>query len=164
MKYILFLCITSLAFTSCNSQKNKAMQEQQKAYDILKSLPGGAIATAEGSWTMTATIDGKPWKTNYMYPPEASGRIIGHYNNEFIGLPYMKTDMVVGKKETFSEDNATDLFLENDDNGFYGGRQGGMVITKVNGDWVEGTFHFVANTINNKTVNVTNGFFRIKMQ
>lgn len=163
MKQTFCFLITILFITSCQSQQSKAMKDQQKAYDILKSLPNGAVATSDGSWTMTATIDGKSWKANYMYSPEATSRIISHYNDESIELPYWKQGMVVGKTTTFKEGNATDLFL-NDEVGIYGGTQGEMVITKVNGGWVEGTFHFVASSSrSSKTVNVTNGFFRIQI-
>lgn len=164
MKQTLCFLITIILFTSCQSQQSKAMKDQQKAYQILKStIPNGTIATKEGNWTMTASIDGKSWKANYMYLPEASSRIIGHYNDEYIGLPYSENDIVVGKKVTFSQHNATDLSIAGDDN-TYAGRQGEMVITQVNGKWVEGTFHFTANTINSsKKIEVTNGFFRFQM-
>ena len=146
-------------------QQSQAVKDQKKAYEVLKSLPGGAVATGDGSWTMTATINGKPWKAIYMYPAEASDRISGHAGDEMIGLPYSRAKMEVGKKEVFAEHNATDLFLK-DDIGFYGGRSGEMVITKVTGLWIEGTFHFTATTkLSNtaKPVEVTNGFFRIKL-
>ena len=163
MKQIFFLFLTILLFASCQGQQSKAIKDQQKAYEVLKNLPGGAIATAEGSWTMTAKIDGKTWQATYLYPPETSNRISGYKGDEMIGLPYKKQDMVVGKKETFSESHATDLFI-NDDVGIYGGRKGEMVITKVNGNWVEGTFYFTANTKSTtKTVEVTDGFFRFKI-
>ena len=63
-------------------------------------------------------------------PPEAAGRIIGYSGEEYIGLPYDKDEMLVGKKDIFSEDNAVDLSTT-DEVGMWGGRKGEMEITKV---------------------------------
>ncbi len=46
----------------------------------------------------------------------------------------------------------------------WGGRTGEMEITKVKDDWAEGTFYFTATASGtNKKIEVTEGFFRIKI-
>ena len=119
--------------------------------------------TADG-WTMTAKINGKDWKASSIMPPEAAGRIIGYSGEEYIGLPYDKDEMLVGKKDIFSEDNAVDLSTT-DEVGMWGGRKGEMEITKVENGWAEGSFHFTATAHDsNKTMEVTDGFFKIKFE
>ncbi|MEO5562966.1 MAG: hypothetical protein ABIR18_06010, partial [Chitinophagaceae bacterium] len=97
-------------------------------------------------------------------PPDAAGRIIGYYGEEWIGLPYDKRNMVVGKKITFGENNATDLATD-DEVGLWGGRKGEMEITKVDDKWAEGTFYFTGSTSrSDKTMEVTEGVFRISLE
>ncbi|HMH23844.1 MAG TPA: hypothetical protein VK563_18790 [Puia sp.] len=160
MKY-LFICASLLAFVSCNSQQSEA---KKLAEQINSTIMPGTIPTSEGSWTMKARIKGEKWAAASMMPPDASGRIIGYYKTEYIGLPYDRRDMYVGKKIKFGENNAVDLSV-NDDIGMYGGRTGEMEITKVDDNWAEGKFYFTGNTTqgSNKTVDVTEGFFRISL-
>ncbi len=78
-------------------------------------------------------------------------------------MPYDNRDLVVGKKIISSEDDATDL-ATNDDVGLWGGRKGEMEITKMDDNWAEGKFYFTGSTSrSNKTVEVTDGFFRISL-
>ncbi|MEO5592285.1 MAG: hypothetical protein ABIR15_20600 [Chitinophagaceae bacterium] len=153
---LIMLCLIS----SCNSQqtvKEKAIAEK----NAIESARPGTIPAKEGGWTMTAKINGKAWMATSLMPPEAAGRIIGYYKNAYIGLPYYHK---MGEKTNFGESNAVDLSIDGDDN-FYGGRTGGMEIIKVNGDWVEGIFHFTANSKgSSKIFEVTDGFFRISMK
>ncbi len=153
---ISFLVIIS----SCNSQQT-AKQQAIAEKNAIEAARPGTIATKTGGWTMTAKIDGKDFTTSSLMPPEAAGRIIGYYKTAYIGLPYDRRDIVVGKKIKFSENNAVDLSVVGDDN-FYGGYAGEMEITKVSSDWAEGVFHFTATSHGSaKTFTVTDGFFRI---
>lgn len=47
-------------------------------------LRGHLSATAN---TMQAKIDGKEWVATSMVPPEAAGRIVGYYQDQYIGFP-----------------------------------------------------------------------------
>lgn len=124
-------------------------------------LPPGVIPVTAAGYTMTAKINGKECKALFMMPADKTGQIVGFYNGDkYIGLPYNKKYFVVGKKIKFSEHNA-DL-TTNDDVQVWNGRKGEMEITKVNGKWVEGKFSFTGYSYDNKkTIEVTDGFFRI---
>jgi hypothetical protein len=109
-------------------------------------------------------INGKQWTATSIIEPDMAGRISGDANEITIGLPYSRTNMVVGRKTTFSHDDATDIFLPASDGGILGGYKGEMVITKADDQWAEGTFYFSASSDrSDKTAEVTSGFFRISM-
>jgi hypothetical protein len=164
MKYAILSTVMLFLLGSCNSQQTEAKKQAAAIKNAIAQTRPGTVATKEGSWTMIATINGKKWIAGSIMPPEAAGRIIGYYDEEYIGLPYDKRNMVVGKKITFREGNAVDLSTS-DDIGLWGGRKGEMEITKVNGDWVEGTFYFTGSTSqSDKTIEVTDGFFRIQVK
>ncbi len=96
-----------------------------------------------------------------MAPQDAVGRIVGYGNGEYIGLPYDRRYLVVGKTVKFGDDEAVDLST-NDAIGMWGGRQGEMRITKVDETSAEGSFHFTATASGTtSTVQVTDGSFRI---
>ena len=163
MKYFLFLLIILLLNASCNSQ-NKTQQETKEIQTSLSKIRPGTIPSTEGGWMMTAKINGENWKASSIMPPEAAGRIIGYSGEEYIGLPYNKNEMIVGKKDIFDKDNAVDL-ATTDEVDMWGGRKGEMEITKVENGWAEGRFHFTATAHDtNKTKEVTDGFFKIKFK
>jgi hypothetical protein len=110
---------------------------------------------------MTAKIGGKDWSASSIISPEAAGRIVGDEDGQSISLPYDRRNMVPGDKTTFSHDNAVDL-ITNDDVGLWGGYKGEMEITKVDENWAEGKFFFTGSS-DAKTIEVTEGFFRISM-
>ncbi|MEO8405350.1 MAG: hypothetical protein ABI480_12165 [Chitinophagaceae bacterium] len=159
---VTILSALTLVICSCsNSNPDSAAKQAQSIQTAVKENTPGSVPVSEGGYTMRAKINGKEWGATSMMPPEVAGRIIGYYNGEYIGLPYDKQSIEVGKKEIFSEDNAVDLAL-NDDIGIWGGRKGEMQITKVTDTYAEGNFFFTASsTRSNKTVEVTDGFFRI---
>ena len=163
MKQALFILGISLIITlpACKNKSQSGALEQAKQVQsaIKENKPGTVVTTADG-YTMRAKIDGKEWTATSMMPPETAGRIVGYMNAEYIGLPYDKGSLAMGKKNIFGEANAVDL--STDDAGSLGGRKGEMQITKVDENWIEGTFFFTASTSgSNKTVEVTDGFFRI---
>lgn len=163
MKYLLNVFFIFLIMASCNSQQSDTVKQAKEVQTVIQENRPGTKPTADGSWTMTAKLDGKNWEASSIMPPATAGRIVGYYGKEYIGLPYNKSDMVVGKKNKFGEDNAVDL-ATNGETGMWGGRKGEMEITKVKDDWVEGTFYFTADaTGTDKTVEVTDGFFRIRI-
>ena len=130
----------------------------------LNGLPQGAVPATTNGFTMTAKINGKAIKAHAMMPPEKAGEIVGFYDGDkYIGLPYYKRNMVAGNKFNFSSENA-DL-TTNDDTQVWNGRKGEMEITKVSGGWVEGRFFFTGYSYDNKkTIEVTEGFFRIQVK
>jgi hypothetical protein len=159
MKQTISILLVAVLLSSCgNSDQNKALET---AKDIQSAIKPGTVATTAGGYTMRAKLDGKDWTATSLMPPEAAGRIIGYNNEEYIGLPYNSRYLVPGKKITFGDANAVDI-ATNDDTGIWGGRKGEMEITKVDDNWAEGKFYFTATTSNsNKTLEVTDGFFRI---
>ncbi|HTE34293.1 MAG TPA: hypothetical protein VK666_28130 [Chryseolinea sp.] len=159
MKQATSILLMAALLSSCgNSNQSKALEEAKDVQSVIKP---GTVATTAGGYTMTAKLDGKDWTATSLMPPEAAGRIIGYNNGEYIGLPYDRRDLVAGKKITFGEDNAVDLGT-NEDAGIWGGRKGEMEIVKVDDSWAEGKFRFTATTSSsNKTVEVTDGFFRV---
>ena len=125
----------------------------------------GTVATIATGYTMRAKLDGKSWVAGAMMPPDYAGRIAGDHGKESISLPYSKDvrSLQVGNKRVFGEDNAVDLFTDEEEaSGIWGGRKGEMEITKVTDQWVEGKFFFTAtSTRSTQKREVTEGFFRI---
>jgi len=93
-------------------------------------------------------------------PPEVAGRIVGFYGNNYIGLPYPKTEMIASKKITINEDNAVDLFMN--DGCLFANPKGAIEIIKADERAAEGKLFFTNICISNKKETiVTDGFFRI---
>ncbi len=161
MKFLLNTFLSIFILASCNSQKSDAVKQAKEVQSAVQENRPGAIAITEGGWSMTAKLNGKDWKASSIMPPDAAGRIIGYYNKDYIGLPYDKRDMVVGKKNKLGEDNAVDLSMQ-DYPGLLSTNAGEMEITKVNDNWAEGTFRFRTKS-SDKTIEVTDGFFRISL-
>jgi len=161
-----FVLIIATMFTSCgNSEQSKALKQAQETQSAIKqNMPGGIPVSADG-YAMRAKINGKNWEATSMMSPDAAGRIIGDSNGETISIPLYggRAKLVQGKKTTFSENETVDL-MTNDDVGIWGGRKGEMEITKVDGNFAEGKFYFTASTSrSDKTVEVTDGYFRIPL-
>lgn len=164
MKHLLFAFLTICIVTSCNSQQSETVKQAKETQSAIVKIKPGTVPAKEGSWTMTAKLNGKDWKASSLMPPEAASRIIGYYQDEYIGLPYNSRDMVAGHKEEFGENNAVDLSTS-DEVGMWGGRKGEMEITSVEKGWAEGSFYFTATASGtDKTVEVTDGFFRIQIK
>ena len=164
MKFTIPVFIILLFIFSCgNSEQNSTLSDAKKVQAQLTEMRPGGIPTEEGGWTMTAIIDGKKWTASNIMSPQAAGRISGDNKGVSIGLPYDRRYMVVGEKIAFGENNAVDLFT-NDEVGIWGGRKGEMEITKVDDSWAEGTFYFTATGDPDKTIEIKDGFFRISMK
>lgn len=165
MKQTFSILILATMLWSCgNNSQNKALSDAKQTQSAIKQMQPGGIPTTEGGWTMKAKIDGKDWVANSIIPPDLAGRISGDNNGESIGLPYDRRDMVVGNKTKFSQNNAVDLMLPDDEGGILGGYAGEMEITKVDDNWAEGKFFFTgSSSSSDKKVEVTDGFFRISL-
>lgn len=165
MKLTLLLIIFSTFLFSCsNNAQNTTIEQAKKTAAIIKQMQPGGISTTENGWKMTAIIDGKRWSASSIIEPDMAGRILGDANEIKIGLPYNRSNMIAGRKTTFSHEDATDIFLPADEGGILGGYKGEMLITKADEQWAEGTFHFFASSErSDKRAEVTDGFFRISM-
>lgn len=160
MKCFVFTMITIAVITACNGQPGGVKKQAQQVKNAITEISPGTIPAQEGSWTITARINGKRWAATSVMPPEVTGRIIGYYEKEYIGLPYSKTDMIAGKKITINEDNAVDLSMN--DGCLYTNPQGTIEITKADEQGAEGKFFFSNTCISTKKETiVTDGFFRI---
>lgn len=160
MKYFLFTVLIIAVFTSCNGEQSDAKKQAEKIQTAMVENRPGTMPAKEGSWTMTAKINGKKWTASSLMPPEVAGRIVGYFEKEYIGLPYSKTDMIAGKKITINEDNAVDLSMN--DGCLYTNPKGGIEITKADEHAAEGKFFFtnICSSTKKETI-VTDGFFRI---
>jgi hypothetical protein len=117
---------------------------------------------SEGS-TMSATIDGKPWKARSVYSPAIVNKVLGIYQECTITLPYY-AQWKAGDKATFSERYQV-LFEPPAGGGIWFGNTGHMEITRVSGEWMDGTFSFTATMSGSvKKIEVTNGVFHINMK
>lgn len=161
MKIHIGLLFAMFTITVCKGQSNKALKDQQDVYKSLEDMKAkGLYPSTEGGWTMTALIDGKPWKATGVYSPALSSRITGVYKESKISMPD-PARLTAGLKINFGEHNVVD-FSPVDNPDFWGSRSGQMEITKVTGDWAEGKFSFTATMRgSNQKIEVTNGFFRI---
>jgi hypothetical protein len=162
MKQTLSILMIAVMLFSCgSSDQNKATEQANQVQSTIK--PGSIPTTANG-YTMKAKLNGKNWTACSMMPAETVGRIIGYYKGEYIGLPFSNNDMVVGRKNSFGEDNAVDL-LTNDDNVIWDSQKGEMEITRILDNWAEGKFFFtVRDSRSGKTIELTDGFFRIALE
>jgi hypothetical protein len=155
------LVIAAILFSCGNSNQSKAIDT---ANEIQAAIKPGTIATSTAGYTLRAKLNGKEWVATSMMSPETAGRIIGYKGKEYIGLPYSKQGFKPGKKIILSEDDAADLSIDENGPGMYGGRKGEMEITSVGDTWIEGKFFFTASTSgSDKTIEVTDGFFRVKL-
>lgn len=165
MKFSILVFLTAIIMSSCgNNDKNKAASEAKQGMPSVKEKQPGTIITKEDGWSMKAKINGKDIIAMSMMSPDETEQIIGFYSGDkYIGLPFNRQNMVMGKKMSFSDQNA-DL-TTNDDVKVWNGGKGEMEITKVFDKWVEGKFYFTGYSYDNKkTIEVTDGFFRISMK
>jgi hypothetical protein len=159
------LFIVAALLSSCGkSDQDKAVEQAKQIQSALKEIRPGTIATSADGYAMKAKLNGKNWVATSMMPPDEAGRIVGYLNDEYIGLPYDRRYLVVGKTIKFGDSQAVDL-ATNDEVGLWGGRKGEMQITKVDETAAEGTFFFTASASQtSKTVEVTDGSFRILLR
>lgn len=121
----------------------------------------GTIATSATGFSMKAKLNGKAWSATSMIRPEAAGRILGYKGEDYLGLPFHRSHLAVGKVIKFGHDQAVDLSVGDDDL-LWAGRTGEMKYTKIDATSAEGVFFFTATARGTtKTIEVTEGTFRI---
>ena len=160
-KLFFFSVLATIVFvTGCKSKaETEAIQNAKEVQTIVKnSMPGTVPTTADG-YTMRAKINGQEWAATEMMPPEVPSRIIGSNNDDYISFPYDRRNMVVGDKIKFGDRTSPDMFMLGE---LWGAKTGEIEITKVEQNYAEGKFFFTASQTNSeKTVAVTDGFFRV---
>lgn len=160
MKQIINILLPVFYFSSFSSSKSKSEEQANQIQKGINENSPGRVSTFADGLYINANLDVKKQEATSLMPPEVSARIIGDNNGESISLPFDRRDMVVGEKTNFSS-SAVDLFLH-DDIVIWGGYKGEMKINKIDENSAEGTFYFTAtSTGTDKTVEVTDGFFRI---
>lgn len=154
------LIFSGILITGCKSKSaNDAQDMAGNIKEMVKKNSPGTIATSADGYTMTAKIDGKEWKAVDMYPPDKAGLVVGENNGESISLPYYDRRSFLANTKT--KLNGVDMRL-NDDIKLWSAIKGEMEITKVDNNMAEGKFYFTAKGFqSDKTIEVTDGFFRI---
>ena len=165
MKQAMLVLVMATMLYSCGGSQSKAEEMAKQIQQTVNKNSPGSVPTSAGGFYMKAKMDGKEWVASSMdIMDEDSYKIIGNYNGEYISLPYHGNSMEVGHKINF-DNSAVDLML-NDEVGLWGGHKGQMIITKMDETSAEGTFYFTASSDDaaKKTLEVTDGFFRILFQ
>lgn len=162
----LFICLVAFfsLFTSCqNSAQSQAEETANAIQSATKTYGPGQVATSENGYEMKATIDGKTWTAKSMMEINESNDdyIRGDDGKTQIGF-YMDRDHVrLNKPRKLYKGHSADLAIG--DNLMHA-VSGEFVITKMDENVIEGTFHFSASSaINGKKAEVTNGTFRVML-
>lgn len=163
--YVLPLLFFVTILSSCNGQSS-AYSKAKETEKAIKDAPRpGTVPTSNGGWTLTAKVDGKPWTASSIMPPAKAGSIVGYIGEQsYLGVPsFDKRYAKVGKKKVIGDSHSADMWFKGDET-FYNKHEGTIEITKVNGDWVEGTFSFTGTSDNTgKKMVVSDGFFRVQL-
>jgi hypothetical protein len=160
------LAVIIMTLSACGN----AGSEAKKQADLIKqathdNMPG-TIETSQDGYYLKAKIDGKVWAATHMMPDESTNsayfRVYGEKNGESISFSLSAGNLQSGVKKQFDESNAADLMMNEESGGIYGGRKGEIQIIKSDGQWIEGIFHFSANSsLSKSTHEITEGFFRV---
>jgi hypothetical protein len=170
MKQVSFVFCTVLLLigvVGCSNAQSDAKKQAELIKETIKNNSPGTIATSAKGYYMNAKIDGKDWVASHMMPDENTNsgyiRLFGERGADNISFQLWKRGLAVGKKIDFSENHAADLNLK-DNPAFFGGRTGYVEITKMDEQWLEGTFQFTATSSStDKKIQVTNGRFRVAL-
>lgn len=163
-QYILTLAII-ITISACNGQTG--YKEAKKVQKAIEDAPRpGTMPAKNGSWTMTALVNGKQWTATSVMPPAAAGRLVGYEGGKsYIGLPaFEKRYVKVGAWYLLGDGHYSVDIWYNNDASQYRNYAGKVEVTKIDDDWVEGTFYFTATRdepVGN--IKVTNGFFRVQL-
>jgi hypothetical protein len=166
LKNSLLLFAVCIFLFSCNNGNNDAATKAKDIQNMVKQNSPGSVPTSPDGITLTAKIDGKDWKASAMMPPDKAGVILGENNGESISLPYYdKHNFLASDKRKLGEGHDLAEMRLNDAVGLWTGTKGEMEITKVDDNWAEGKFSFTAKGFqSDKTIEVTDGFFRISLK
>jgi len=102
--------IAIIVLFSCGN-KNKTLEEATKVQSAIEVISNN-VEINDNGYLMKAKINGKNWQSTSMSPAQSSGRIVGYFDGQYIGLPYNDRYLVVWKKIKISEEEAADVFLK----------------------------------------------------
>jgi hypothetical protein len=165
--FIFLIAIIFSLYACGNSTQNEAVRQAKAAQEAIKAHTPGGIPTSDNGNYIKAKFDGKQWSAAYVVPdfsPTSSyQQIIGENGDNGLGFQLWKRGVEIGKKIPFDEDHAANLTVS-DFSGYLSGKSGEVVVTKLDDQWIEGTFFFTGTSSNSdKKVEVTDGHFRISL-
>jgi hypothetical protein len=164
---IVLLLVIVLIASACNSTKSDAENQAELIQKTMKENTPGTIPTSNSGYYMKAKFNGEDWSASHMMPDDnesSSYKMIqGENGKEFITFQLWKRGIELGKKIPFTEEHMANLSMD-EEGGYYSGSAGDVEITKIDDQWMEGTFQFSAKTRNSdKKIEVTDGRFRVAL-
>jgi len=164
-RYVHALVFAILILLACNSSNPDAVRQAKLIQSAIKEHTPGSLATSESGYYMKARIDGKQWLASHMMPDESASSsyllIQGENGEADMHFQLWKRGLAPGKVIPFSEDRAASLSIRKDNN-FLGGTTGQIEITKMDNQWLEGSFRFTATSgSSGSRAEVTQGIFRV---
>lgn len=173
MKQFTLISVLTCTLFGCNGQqRSEAKKVKEDIQATMKQHTPGSVATTANGYMMKAKVDGKDWVAVSMMPIEGINRVLGYTDNAgYIGIPGITKNTKQGFKLTLDENHNADIYTPNnkslidkDGNVILLDKESGTVeITKRDGEWIEGIFHFTASSSKyDKKVVVTDGYFRVK--
>ena len=153
------LLVISLLATGCSRSEQK--QAEDHAAAIENALPGSKPGSLPAGCHMRAMIDGKKWEATEMTPDPAHRSIIpvnGKSGSRSIMFTVSGMQEAVGQPSKLSDSNTITYW--GGDAFFVGAKSGQVTVTKMDDQFVEGTFNFTAEK-DGKKVTCTDGEFRI---
>jgi hypothetical protein len=172
MIHKLFLTIAvifSCAVAGCGSSSKQAANDQADKVDSAASpdssayitIPGMKPGTMPAGCYLRATVDGQKWEATEMSPDSSHpSQLIVNGKSGVSSITFVIDGVHVesGKPHNLSDMNEITYW---GGGGFFVGAESGQVtITKMDGQFIEGTFNFTAEKDGQK-VTCTDGEFRI---
>ncbi|WP_276374165.1 DUF6252 family protein [Chryseolinea sp. H1M3-3] len=153
-----------IVFALTTSFHNSFCQDEtlQKATELQTAVgeKTGAAKTSSSGYYLKAIINGKEWIASDMSIDKDNSNIVevqGTRGNTFIKFNLYKPAQ--GKEKTFS-DTSPATWSDESEMDIYVGKDGSVIVTKMDELWIEGTFSFTGKN-SWKIVQITNGIFRI---
>jgi hypothetical protein len=170
MKIARYFCLCGLmsifAIGCGSSTRNEAEQLAAEIVAMQASSQVNVTPSPSDSGPFTggylrATINGRRWEATEMTPDVDGTSIItvhGRNKDGFLTFNISGKNTKVGKPRTFKPTDPSSFW--DIDNETWQGTTGERVVTHIDRQWIEGTFHFTAEK-NGKTLTCTDGEFRV---
>ncbi|SOD92219.1 hypothetical protein [Spirosoma fluviale] len=113
MKLPILTWLLVATMSACLGQS--ATEQAKKMEAAIKDAPRpGAVATTTSGWTMSANINGKPWRASSMMPPAMAGVMIGYVGEASYLMMYCfkKRSAQVGKRARLGDGYAVDYWIK----------------------------------------------------
>jgi hypothetical protein len=164
-----YLILAALGFSATGCGSTARNEAQQLADDLIalqassqvSTMPSSSDPGSSGSGYLRATINGKRWEATTMTPDVDGSSIIvvhGRNNDGFLTFKISGKNTKVGKPRTFKDTDPSSFWDEHNET--WQGTTGERVVTHIDEQWIDGTFHFTA-VKNGKTLTCTDGEFRV---